>query len=53
MHNTEIRVHPIALGIRKFIRNWEKDNGRKFSRKGATIVLNLDGPLEKPTIRGY
>ena len=53
LHNTEIRVHPIALGIRKFIRNWEKDNGRKFSRKGATIVLNLDGPLEKPTIRGY
>ena len=53
LHNTEIRVHPIALGIRKYIRNWEKDNGRKFSRKGATIILNLDGPLMKPTIRGY
>ena len=53
LHNTEIRINPIALGMRKYIRNWEKDNGRKFSRKGATIILNIDGPLEKPTIRGF
>ena len=39
--------------MRKYIRNWEKDNGRKFSRKGATLILNLDGPLEKPTIRVF
>ena len=53
LHNTEIRINPIALGMRKYIRNWEKDKGRKFSRKGATIILNIDGPLEKPTIRGF
>ena len=53
LHNTEIRINPIALGMRKYIRNWEKDKGRKFSRKGATIILNVDGPLQKPTIRGY
>ncbi len=53
LHNTEVRINPIALGMRKYIRNWEKDNGRKFSRKGATIILNIDGPLEKPTIRGF
>ena len=53
LHNTEIRINPIALGMRKYIRNWEKDNGRKFSRKGATIIVNIDGPLEKPTIRGF
>ena len=53
LHNTEVRINPIALGMRKYIRNWEKDNGRKFSRKGATIILNVDGPLQKPTIRGY
>ena len=53
LHNTEVKINPIALGMRKYIRNWEKDNGRKFSRKGATIILNVDGPLQKPTIRGY
>ena len=53
LHNVEVRINPIALGMRKYIRNWEKDNGRKFSRKGATIILNVDGPLQKPTIRGY
>ena len=53
LHNIEVRINPIALGIRKYIRNWEKDKGRKFSRKGATIILNIDGPLEKPTIRGF
>ena len=53
LHNTEVKINPIALGMRKYIRNWEKDKGRKFSRKGATIILNIDGPLEKPTIRGF
>ena len=53
LHNTEVRVNPIALGVRKYIRNWEKDNGRKFSRKGATIIVKIDGPLEKPSIRGF
>ena len=53
LHNAEVGINPIALGMKKYIRNWEKDNGRKFSRKGATIIVNIDGPLEKPTIRGF
>jgi len=53
LHNTEIRIHPISLGIRKYIRNWEKDNGKTFTRKGGTIVLNLDGPIQNPNIQGY
>ena len=31
----------------------EKDNGKKFLRKGATIIVNIDGPLNKPIIRGF
>lgn len=53
LHNTVLKVHPISLGIRKWIKNWEKKNGRKLTREGATIVLKMEGPLEKPLIHGY
>lgn len=53
LHNTEIRIHPISLGVRKYLRNWEKDNGKTFTRKGGTIVLKLDGPIQNPNIQGY
>ncbi len=53
MHNTEIKIHPVALGVRKWLRNWEKEKGRKFTRKGSTIILKMDGPITDPIIIGY
>lgn len=53
LHHTEIRVHPISLGIRKYIREWEKNNGKTLTRKGATVVLKLEGPIRNPIIKGF
>ncbi len=53
LHNTVIKIHPISLGIRKWIKNWEQKNGRRLTREGATIVLRMEGPLEQPLIQGY
>ena len=53
LHHTEIRVHPISLGIRKYIREWEKSNGKTLTRKGATVVLKLEGPIRNPIIKGF
>ena len=33
LHNTEIRINPIALGMRKYIRNWEKDKEENFQER--------------------
>ena len=53
LHNAEVRIHPISLGIRKWLREWEQKNGRMFTRQGATIVLKINGPIEDPIIQGY
>tara|TARA_B110000438_G_scaffold56469_1_gene56620 strand:- start:3743 stop:5092 length:1350 start_codon:yes stop_codon:yes gene_type:complete len=53
MHNTEVRIHPIALGVRKWIREWEKNNGKTFNRQGATIVIELEGSIKDPIIIGF
>ena len=53
LHNTEVKLQPISLGIRKWIRKWEKDNGKNFLRKGSTIVLTIDGPINDLRIHGY
>ncbi len=53
LHQMEVRIQPIALGVRKWIREWEKKEGKTLHRKGATIVLKLEGPLEKPVIHGF
>ncbi len=53
LHNTEVRIHPISLGIRKWLREWEQKNGKVFDRQGATIVLKVNGPIEDPIIQGY
>jgi len=53
LHNTLLKIHPISFGIRKWIKNWEKENGRRLTRQGATIVLKVDGPIEDPLIKGY
>lgn len=53
MHSTEVRIHPIALGVRKWIREWEKNNGKTFNRQGATIVIELEGTIKNPIIIGF
>ena len=52
LHQMEIKIHPIALGVRKWIREWEKTNGKSLKRKGATVVLKVEGSLENPVIHG-
>ena len=53
LHDTEVRIHPISLGMRKWLREWEQKNGKDFDRQGATIVLKINGPIENPIIQGY
>ena len=51
-HQMEIKIHPIALGVRKWIREWERTKGKSLNRKGATIVLKVEGSVENPVIHG-
>lgn len=44
-HNAELTIHPIALGIKKWIRNWEKTNRISLKRKGPEVVIKLNGSL--------
>ena len=53
LHQMQVKIHPVALGIRKWIREWEKENGRTLNRRGATIVIKIDGPLNNPVIHGF
>lgn len=53
LHDVEVRIHPISLGIRKWLKEWEKKNNREFNRVGATIVLKINGSLKEPLIQGY
>lgn len=53
LHDIEVRIHPISLGIKKWLKDWEKKNNRRFNRKGATIVLKINGSLKEPLIQGY
>ena len=52
LHNTTIKINPIALGIRKWIRQWEKDN-QKLKRSGATIILDVEGPLKELITKNF
>jgi len=53
LHQMEININPISMGVRKWIRNWEKKTGKTLNRKGSTISLKVDGTLENPVIHGY
>ena len=53
LHKMVVKIHPISLGVRKWIRNWEIGQGKTLNRQGATIILKLDGPLKNPVIHGY
>jgi hypothetical protein len=48
----EIKIHPIALGVRKWIREWERTNRKSLNRKGATVILKVEGTLKNPVIHG-
>ena len=51
-HNTKVKVTPIALGIRKWIRDWEKNN-HELQRNGATIILDIRGPLKEVITKDF
>ena len=53
LHRTEVKIHPIALGVRKWIRDWEKKNGKMLTRQGSTIVLRIEGSIDDPMIKGF
>jgi len=53
LHNTQIKINPIALGIKKWIRNWEKKNNKELDRQGSVIMIKMEGPLSDPTIHGF
>ena len=46
-HNAELTIHPIALGIKKWIRNWEKTKRISLKRKGPAVVIKLNGTLNR------
>ena len=52
LHNTTIKITPIALGIRKWIRQWEKDN-QELKRNGVTIILDVEGPLKELITKNF
>ena len=44
-HNTELIAHPIALGLKKWIRDWEKRERKTLTRKGPAIIIKFNGPI--------
>ena len=44
-HDAELTLHPIALGLKKWIKNWEEKKGIRLKRKGPTIVIKFNGPI--------
>ena len=44
-HNAELIAHPIALGLKKWIRDWEKMEGKTLTRKGPAIIIKFNGPI--------
>ena len=52
LHKTTIKITPISLGIRKWIRQWEKNN-QELKRNGATIILDIEGPLKEAITKDF
>ena len=44
-HNAELIAHPIALGLKKWIRDWEKRERKTLTRKGPAIIIKFNGPI--------
>ncbi|MBA66089.1 MAG: hypothetical protein CMG55_09845 [Candidatus Marinimicrobia bacterium] len=51
-HNTEALIHPVALGIKNWIKKWEKDKGKSIHRNGSAIILKINGPINNLNIQG-
>tara|TARA_B100000579_G_scaffold259779_1_gene214003 strand:- start:98 stop:697 length:600 start_codon:yes stop_codon:yes gene_type:complete len=45
-HDAKLTLHPIALGLKKWIRNWEKTKGINLRRKGPAIIIKFNGPIK-------
>lgn len=45
-HDAKLTLHPIALGLKKWIRNWEKTKGISLKRKGPAIIIKFNGPIK-------
>ena len=52
LNDTKIVINPIALGVRKYIRRWEKENNKTLNRKGSSIFLTVNGELNNLFIHG-
>lgn len=52
LSNSTIKINPIALGVRKYIRKWEKENNKTLKRQGSIITLNLSGDISNLFIHG-
>ena len=52
LNDTKIVINPIALGVRKYIRDWEKENNKTLNRKGSSIILTVNGELNNLFIHG-
>ncbi len=53
LHNTQVKINPIAFGVKKWIYNWEQMNGKTFPRQGAVIILNIEGPISDLIIHNF
>jgi len=45
-HEAKLTLHPIALGLKKWIKNWEKKEGLTLKRKGPAIIIKFNGPIK-------
>ena len=44
-HEAELILRPIALGLKRWIKNWEKKKGITLKRKGPAIIIKFNGPI--------
>ena len=51
-HNAELIIRPIALGIKKWIRNWESSKKITLKREGPAIIIKLNGSLNSLDLQG-
>ena len=50
LRNSKVEIKPISLGLKTWIKKWERDKQKSLKRKGSTIILRLDGPIFSPSI---
>lgn len=52
LSESKIRINPIALGVRKYINRWEKENDKTLKRQGSIITLTVSGDIFDLFIQG-